>query len=44
MIRINLDVMLAKRNMSLTALAENVGIPLANLSVPKTGTAKAVRL
>ncbi len=43
MIRINLDVMLAKRKMSLTELAEKVGITLANLSVLKTGKAKAVR-
>ena len=42
-IRINLDVMLAKRKMSLTELAEKVGITLANLSVLKTGKAKAVR-
>ena len=44
MIRINLDVMLAKRKMSLTELAEKVGITLANLSVLKTGKAKAVRM
>ena len=43
MIRINLDVMLAKRKMSLTELADRVGITLANLSVLKTGKAKAVR-
>ena len=43
MIRINLDVMLAMRKMSLTELAEKVGITLANLSVLKTGKAKAVR-
>ena len=43
MIRINLDVMLAKRKMSLTELSERVGITMANLSVPKTGKAKAVR-
>lgn len=43
MIRINLDVMLAKRKMSLTELAEKVGITLANVSVLKTGKAKAVR-
>ena len=43
MIRINLDVMLAKRKMSLTELADTVGITLANLSVLKTGKAKAVR-
>ena len=43
MIRINLDVMLAKRKLSLTELSERVGITLANLSVLKTGKAKAVR-
>jgi len=41
---INLDVMLAKRKMSLTELSERVGITIANLSVLKTGKAKAVRL
>ena len=43
MIRINLDVMLARRKLSLTELSERVGITLANLSVLKTGQAKAVR-
>lgn len=43
MIRINLDVMLARRKMSLTELSERVGITIANLSVLKTGKAKAVR-
>ncbi len=43
MIIINLDVMLAKRKMSLTELSEKVGITLANLSVLKTGKARAVR-
>ena len=43
MIRINLDVMLARRKMSLTELADRVGITLANLSMLKTGKAKAVR-
>ena len=43
MIRIHLDVMLARRKMSLTELADRVGITLANLSVLKTGKAKAVR-
>ena len=42
-IRINLDVMMAKRKMSLTELAEKVGITMANLSVLKTEKAKAVR-
>ena len=43
MIRINLDGMLARRKMSLTELSERVGITMANLSVLKTGKAKAVR-
>ena len=43
MIRVNLDVMLAKRRMSLTQLSETVGLTMANLSVLKTGKAKAVR-
>jgi putative transcriptional regulator len=41
---INLDVMLAKRKMSLTELSQTVGITMANLSVLKTGKAKAIRL
>ena len=40
---INLDVMLAKRKMSLTELSEKVGITIANLSILKKGKAKAVR-
>lgn len=40
---INLDVMLAKRKMSMTQLSEIVGITLANLSILKTGKAKAIR-
>ena len=40
---VNVDVMLAKRKMSSAALAENVGITPANLSILKTGKAKAVR-
>ena len=40
---VNVDVMLAKRKMSSAALAEKVGIPPANLSILKTGKAKAVR-
>jgi len=40
---INLDVMLAKRKMSMTELSEKVGITLANLSILKTGKAKAIR-
>lgn len=44
MIVINLDVMLAKRKMSLTELSDLVGITMANLSILKTGKAKAIRL
>lgn len=44
MILFNLDVMLAKRKMSLTELSEKVGITMANLSILKTGKAKAVRI
>lgn len=40
---VNLDVMLAKRKMSLTQLSEEVGLTIANLSVLKTGKAKAIR-
>ncbi len=40
---VNLDVMLAKRKMSSGELAERVGITQANLSILKTGKAKAVR-
>lgn len=40
---VNLDVMLARRKMTLGALAEAVGITLANLSILKSGKAKAVR-
>lgn len=40
---INIDVMLAKRKMSVTELAEQVGITMANISVLKNGKAKAVR-
>lgn len=43
-IRINLDVMMAKRKMGLTELAREVDITLANLSILKNGKAKAVRL
>lgn len=42
-IEVNLSVMLAKRKMSITELADKVGITLANLSVLKTGKAKAIR-
>lgn len=40
---INIDVMLAKRKMSVTELADKVGITLANISVLKNGHAKAIR-
>jgi putative transcriptional regulator len=40
---VNLDVMLAKRKMSLTELSEKVGLTMANLSILKTGKAKAIR-
>ena len=40
---INIDVMLAKRKMSVTKLAEKVGITMANLSILKNGKAKALR-
>ena len=42
-IEVNLNVILAKRKMSMTELADKVGITLANLSVLKTGKAKAIR-
>ena len=40
---LNLDVMMAKRKMSLNELSEKVGITISNLSILKTGKAKAVR-
>ncbi len=40
---VNVDVMMARRKMSLTELAEKVDITLANLSILKTGKAKAIR-
>ncbi|WP_372949903.1 helix-turn-helix domain-containing protein [Mariniphaga sp.] len=40
---VNLDVMMAKRKMSLNELSEKVNITLANLSILKTGKAKAIR-
>jgi len=43
MIKINLDIMLIKRNMGVTELAEKVGITQANISILKTGKAKAIR-
>ena len=44
MIRVDLDVMMAKRKMSLTELSQKVGITRANLSILKNGHAKAVRM
>ena len=43
MIKINLDIMMAKRKMSLGELSERVGITLANLSILKNNKAKAIR-
>lgn len=43
MIIVNLDVMLAKRKMSVTELSEKVGITMANISILKNGKAKAIR-
>lgn len=43
MIVVNIDVMLAKRKMSVTELSEKVGITMANLSILKNGKAKAIR-
>ena len=40
----NIDVMLAKRKMTVTELAEKVGITLANMSILKTGKAKAIKV
>lgn len=42
-IRVNLDVMLVRRKMTLTQLSERVGVTLANLSILKNGRARAVR-
>lgn len=42
-IKVNLDLMLVKRKMSLTELADSVGITLANLSILKTNKARAIR-
>ncbi len=42
-ILINLDVMLARRKMSVTELSEKVGITMANISILKNGKAKAIR-
>lgn len=43
-IKVNLDIMMAKRKISLTDLSEKVGITMANLSILKNGKAKAIRL
>lgn len=43
MIRVRLDMMLARRKMSLSELSERAGITIANLSVLKTGKARAIR-
>lgn len=40
---VNMDVMMAKRKMSLNELSEKVGLTLSNLSILKTGKAKAIR-
>ena len=42
-IKVNLDMMLLKRKMTLTELSDEVGITLANLSILKTGKARAIR-
>jgi putative transcriptional regulator len=42
-ILINLDIMLARRKMSVTELSEKVGITMANISILKNGKAKAIR-
>lgn len=44
MIIVNIDVMLAKRKMSVTELSEKVGITMANISILKNGKAKAVKV
>ncbi len=43
-IRVNLDVMLAKRKMSVTELSVAIGITMANVSILKNGRAKAIRI
>ena len=43
-ININIDVMLAKRKMSVTELSERVGITMANISILKNGKAKAIKV
>lgn len=42
-IKVNLDLMLVKRDMTLTVLSEEVGVTISNLSILKTGKAKAIR-
>lgn len=42
-ITINIDIMLAKRKMSVTELADKVGITIANISILKNGKARAIR-
>jgi putative transcriptional regulator len=42
-IRVNLDMMMAKRKMSLTELSERIGISMTNLSLLKTGRVKGIR-
>ena len=44
MIVINIDVMLAKRKMSVTELSDRVGITMANMSILKNGKAKAIKI
>ena len=44
MIIINLDVMLAKRKMSVTELSQRVGLTIANVSILKNGKAKAIKI
>jgi len=41
---VNIDVMLAKRKMSVTELSEKVGVTMSNISILKNGKAKAIRL
>lgn len=43
-IRVNLDVMLARRKMSVTELSNRIGITMANISILKNGRARAIRL
>lgn len=44
MIEINIDVMMAKRKMSVTELSRQVGITMANISILKNGKAKAIKI